>query len=143
MMCFSFVPVGKSRHCRCRHRSIIPIRSWREWSILKTGRSCTAVLARKHTHWLQTLSDDCMPRFTVLLDSGMACKLSAVGRGEYWDDKSGDVNMSKRWLSPEALQSGEATTKSDAWAFGVTLWEIFTLAATPYPSCLFISCSRC
>ena len=64
----------------------------------------------------------------------MSCKLSAVGRGDYSDDKAGDVNMAKRWLSPEALQSGEMTAKSDAWAFGVTLWEIFTLAATPYPT---------
>ncbi|XP_049829202.1 epithelial discoidin domain-containing receptor 1-like [Schistocerca gregaria] len=34
-----------------------------------------------------------------------------------------------RWMSWESLLLGEYSTKSDVWAFGVTLWETLTLCA--------------
>jgi serine/threonine protein kinase len=39
-----------------------------------------------------------------------------------------------RWLAPETLKGTEngATIASDIWSLGVTVWEICTLAATPY-----------
>jgi hypothetical protein len=38
-----------------------------------------------------------------------------------------------RWLSPEVHSGMPLTTLSDVWAFGVTLWEIMTLATVqPY-----------
>lgn len=37
-----------------------------------------------------------------------------------------------RWLAPEAARSRTYTVKSDVWSFGVLLWEICTLAATPF-----------
>lgn len=38
-----------------------------------------------------------------------------------------------RWMSPEALQRMEFSEMSDVWAFGVTLWEIYSLGNIPYP----------
>lgn len=41
--------------------------------------------------------------------------------------------MKVRWLAPELLLENKTfTLKSDVWAFGVTLWEIFAFARNPY-----------
>ena len=40
-----------------------------------------------------------------------------------------------RWLSPEALSLGKFTVNSDIFAFGVTMWEIFTYGMQPYYGC--------
>ena len=37
-----------------------------------------------------------------------------------------------RWMPPEALERRIFSEKSDVWAFGVTLWEIFTRCQLPY-----------
>jgi hypothetical protein len=42
--------------------------------------------------------------------------------------------MPVRWLSPEIMRKGEFTTKSDVWAFGVLVWEIFARCKSdPFP----------
>ena len=37
-----------------------------------------------------------------------------------------------RWLAPEAFLYGKFTLKSDVYAYGVVLWEIFTFGLQPY-----------
>lgn len=37
-----------------------------------------------------------------------------------------------RWLAPEAFLYGKFSLKSDTYAYGVVLWEIFTFGLQPY-----------
>uniref|UniRef100_A0A0R3S0M2 receptor protein-tyrosine kinase n=1 Tax=Elaeophora elaphi TaxID=1147741 RepID=A0A0R3S0M2_9BILA len=40
--------------------------------------------------------------------------------------------MPVRWMAPESLMDGKFTMKSDVWSYGITLYEMLTLAQQPY-----------
>eukprot|EP00794_Sanderia_malayensis_P005298 gene5298-5967_t len=48
--------------------------------------------------------------------------------------KTTDGRLPVKWLSIEALFDRVYTTQSDVWAYGILLWEIYTLGGSPYPS---------
>lgn len=39
----------------------------------------------------------------------------------------------------ECLDDLKFTTHSDSWSYGITVWEYFSLGATPYPGLSFSS----
>ncbi|XP_046332402.2 fibroblast growth factor receptor homolog 1-like [Haliotis rufescens] len=73
----------------------------------------------------------------VLLGLGNVCKISDFGLSrdmegsdEYEVSSMGPLPI--RWMSPESLTDGLYTLKSDVWSYGVLLWELVTLGASPY-----------
>ncbi|KAK4311284.1 hypothetical protein Pmani_017193 [Petrolisthes manimaculis] len=69
-----------------------------------------------------------------LVDRCLNIKISdmAMSRPMYSQDycQLGEDNvlLPIRWMSWESLLQGRFTSKSDVWSFGVTLWEILTMA---------------
>ncbi|XP_077979384.1 uncharacterized protein LOC144434773 isoform X3 [Glandiceps talaboti] len=75
----------------------------------------------------------------VLLDGNKMCKISDFGlardvsaSGSMVYVKTSQTALPIRWMALESLVDSEYTTKSDVWSYGIVLWEITTLAATPY-----------
>jgi len=57
---------------------------------------------------------------------------TAVITGAECADESDDCGVFVR-LAPECLTSNSFTSSSDVWAFAVTLWEMFSGGAHPWP----------
>lgn len=39
-----------------------------------------------------------------------------------------------KWAAPEVISYARFSTKSDVWSFAITLWELWMLGRTPYPT---------
>ena len=47
--------------------------------------------------------------------------------------KKSDGPLPVKWMAIESIRDRVFSTESDVWAFGIVLWEMFSLGKTPYP----------
>uniref|UniRef100_A0A8C5FJS0 Protein tyrosine kinase 7 (inactive) n=1 Tax=Gadus morhua TaxID=8049 RepID=A0A8C5FJS0_GADMO len=71
-----------------------------------------------------------------LVSSQRHVKVSALGlskdvyNSEYYHYRQAWIPL--RWLPQESVFEDDFSTKSDVWAFGVLMWEVFSLGELPY-----------
>ncbi|CAB3996570.1 fibroblast growth factor receptor 4-like, partial [Paramuricea clavata] len=73
----------------------------------------------------------------VLVGDNKVMKIADFGLARDKTDyyrKTTNGRLPIKWLALEVLFDRVFTTKSDVWAFGVLIYEIFTFGGTPYPS---------
>ncbi|KFW94281.1 Cytoplasmic tyrosine-protein kinase BMX, partial [Phalacrocorax carbo] len=71
-----------------------------------------------------------------LVDSNLTVKVSDFGMTRYvLDDlyiSSLGTKFPVKWSAPEVFHYTKYSSKSDVWAFGILMWEVFTLGKQPY-----------
>ncbi|XP_060086135.1 uncharacterized protein LOC132565501 [Ylistrum balloti] len=72
----------------------------------------------------------------ILLTFLYEVKISGFGPIPNEEDESGKAEkIPVKWLPPECIEASstrDATQKSDAWSYGILMWEIFTLCDIPF-----------
>ena len=71
----------------------------------------------------------------VLISSDFTMKISDFGLSKdstYYKSQGGKLPW--KWMALESIVDHRFSMYSDVWAFGITMWEIFTLGTIPYPT---------
>jgi serine/threonine protein kinase len=74
------------------------------------------VTLNEERHYVAKVSDFGLSR---LVDEGI------------YSIKTGAI-LPLKWTAPECLQYSQCDSKSDAWSFGITLWELYSYGMNPY-----------
>ena len=76
-----------------------------------------------------------------LLDEQLNVRIADFGlsrdvyANECYTARDASQSLAIRWMAPECLTDQRFTHASDVWSFGVLMWEITSLGATPFADC--------
>ncbi|XP_055592242.1 vascular endothelial growth factor receptor 1-like isoform X10 [Uranotaenia lowii] len=109
-------------------------------SVTSTDLVCWASQVACGMEYLATrkvLHGDLAARNILLCDDNVV-KICDFGlaRSMYKNDnykKKGEAPLPFKWLALECISDNVFSTYSDVWAYGIVLWEFFSLAKVPYP----------
>ncbi|XP_075577643.1 ephrin type-B receptor 2 isoform X7 [Pelecanus crispus] len=76
----------------------------------------------------------------ILVNSNLVCKVSDFGLSRFLEDDTSDPTYTSalggkipiRWTAPEAIQYRKFTSASDAWSYGIVMWEVMSYGERPY-----------
>ncbi|XP_029472510.1 ephrin type-A receptor 3-like [Rhinatrema bivittatum] len=74
----------------------------------------------------------------ILVNSSLVCKVSDFGLSRVLEDdpeaayttRGGKIPI--RWTAPEAIAYLKFTSASDAWSYGIVMWEVISYGERPY-----------
>lgn len=128
MLVSQLMPLGPLHDYVKKHKASISSRTMLNWSTqIARGMAYLEKKALVHR--------DLAAR-NVLVQKPSTVKISDFGLAKLLPDsneyKAAGGIMPIKWLAPECIRQRIFTTKSDVWAFGVTIWEIVTFGRRPY-----------
>ncbi|KAM4620010.1 ephrin type-B receptor 4a [Polymixia lowei] len=76
----------------------------------------------------------------ILINSNLVCKVSDFGLSRFLQENSADPTYTSslggkipiRWTAPEAIAYRKFTSASDAWSYGIVMWEVMSFGERPY-----------
>ncbi|XP_067379737.1 ephrin type-B receptor 4b-like isoform X2 [Channa argus] len=76
----------------------------------------------------------------ILVNSNLVCKVSDFGLSRVLTENSSDPTYTSslggkipiRWTAPEAIAYRKFTSASDAWSYGIVMWEVMSYGERPY-----------
>nr|QAB35586.1 insulin receptor [Cyrtorhinus lividipennis] len=86
--------------------------------------------AKKYVH-RDLAARNCMVSSDLTVKIGDFGMTRDIYETEYYRKGSKGL-LPVRWMAPESLKDGVFTSQSDAWSYGIVLYEMATLASQPY-----------
>lgn len=71
------------------------------------------------------------PKLVKISDFGLSRSLG-IGEDYYKSEFTPTLKLPIAWCAPECINFLKFTSKSDVWAYGVTLWEMFSYGKMPW-----------